>query len=222
MSVDNLSGSLLRLDNYEGQPFSTTCGDHYFYPAPFQTGQVCSTERIPEASGVDGVSLLGLPLGLLHMRLLQFWLKSRVPWRTWTSGHLHILVNHSCISALKLWCNLDMYRRGMTLGLVTRCTIVMTDVSTSGWGTVSVGSPTSGLWSESQREWHMKSLELRAVSLALEAFLPQLKQRHVLIRTDNRSVVSYINRQAGIRSRPLFKKAVGLLLWADRPFSPSG
>lgn len=144
MSVDNLSGSLLRLDNYEGQPFSTTCGDHYFYPAPFQTGQVCSTERIPEASGVDGVSLLGLPLGLLHMRPLQFWLKSRVLWRTWTSGHLRILVNHSCISALKLWCNLDMYRRGMTLGLVTRCTIVMTDVSTSGWGTVSVGSPTSG------------------------------------------------------------------------------
>ncbi len=42
-----------------------------------------------------------------------------------------------------------------------------------------------------------------AVFLALKDF--QLEQRHVLIRTDNISVVSYINHQGGIRSKPLYE-----------------
>ncbi len=41
-------------------------------------------------------------------------------------------------------------------------------------------------------------LELGAVFLALKDFWPQLEQRHVLIRTDNMSVVSYINHQGGV------------------------
>ncbi len=40
-------------------------------------------------------------------------------------------------------------------------------------------------------------LELGAVFLALKDFWPQLEQRHVL-RTDNMSVVSYINHQGGV------------------------
>ncbi len=46
-------------------------------------------------------------------------------------------------------------------------------------------------------------------------FRPQLEQRHVLIRTDNMSVVSYINNQGGVRSN---KHAANLLLCADRHF----
>ncbi len=41
-------------------------------------------------------------------------------------------------------------------------------------------------------------LELGAVFLALKDFWPQLEQRHVLNRTDNMSVVSYINHQGGV------------------------
>lgn len=77
------------------------------------------------------------------------------------------------------------------LGLVT-CTVVMTDASTSGCGAVCEGVPTSGLWLESHTRWHINHLELKVVSLALVAFLSQLEQQHVLIHTDNMSVVSYI------------------------------
>ncbi len=45
-----------------------------------------------------------------------------------------------------------------------------------------------------------------------------LEQRHVLIRTDNMSVVSYMNHQGGTRSKPLYEQAADLLLWADRIF----
>ncbi len=63
--------------------------------------------------------------------------------------------------------------------------------------------------------WHINRLELEAVFLALKEFRAQLERQHILIRTDNTSVVSYINRQGGIRSRALGKQAAILLLWAD-------
>ncbi len=82
------------------------------------------------------------------------------------------------------------------------------DESTHGWGAVCEGMPASGLWLESKSRWHINRLELEAVFLALKVFQPQLEQQHVLIRTDNTSVVSYINHQGGIRSRALCKQAM--------------
>ncbi|XP_056593677.1 uncharacterized protein LOC130412904 [Triplophysa dalaica] len=155
-------------------------------------------------------------LGLLHMRPLQFWLKARVPWKAWSSGRVRVPVTLSCLSALSPWRDPSMFSRGVPLGLVTRRIVVTTDASSSGWGAVCEGMPASGLWTQSQRKWHINCLELMAVSLALHTFQSRLEKKHVLIRTDNMSVVSYINRQGEVRSGTLFKQAASLLLWADR------
>ncbi len=58
-------------------------------------------------------------------------------------------------------------------------------------------------------------LEMLAVFQALKHFLPDLGGHHVLVRTDNTSVVSYINHQGGLRSRPLYRLARQILLWAQ-------
>ncbi len=89
--------------------------------------------------------------------------------------------------------------------------MVTTDASTHGWGAVCEGMPASRLQLESQSRWHINRLELEAVFLALKDFQPQLEQQHVLIRTDNTSVISYINHQRGIRSRALCKQATDCL-----------
>ncbi len=54
-------------------------------------------------------------------------------------------------------------------------------------------SRASLLVSEPQSQWHINRLELEEVFFALKDFRPQLEQQHVLIHTDNTSVVSYIN-----------------------------
>ncbi len=51
---------------------------------------------------------------------------------------------------------------------------------------------------------------------SLPVFLPDLIGRHVLIRSDNMSVVSYINHQGGVSSKRLFILAERLLEWAQR------
>ncbi len=54
-----------------------------------------------------------------------------------------------------------------------------------------------------------KPLGAGSCVLSSKDLQPQLEQRHVLIRTDNMSVVSYINHQGGVRSN---KHAANLLL----------
>ena len=77
------------------------------------------------------------------------------------------------------------------------------------------GRPARGLWSGRHLTWHINRLEMLAVFLALKHFLPDLRGRHVLVRTDNTTVVSYINRQGGLRSRPLYRLALQILVWSQ-------
>ncbi|KAJ7986647.1 hypothetical protein DPEC_G00342060 [Dallia pectoralis] len=59
-------------------------------------------------------------------------------------------------------------------------------------------------------------LELETVQLVLTHFAPRLRGRDVLIRSDNRATVAYINRQGGVRSPVLHEAATRLWLWAHR------
>ncbi len=58
-------------------------------------------------------------------------------------------------------------------------------------------------------------LEKLAVCRPCHFFLPDLKGHHVLIRSDNVSVVSYINHQGGLSSKRLFTLVKHLLEWAQ-------
>ncbi|KAL0185468.1 hypothetical protein M9458_021165, partial [Cirrhinus mrigala] len=90
--------------------------------------------------------------------------------------------------------------------------VVNTDASKTGWGAVCNGQTASGSWSGPRLQWHINCLELLAVLLALHRFLPMLRDKHVLTRTDNVPTVAYINRQGGLRSRRMSQLARHLLL----------
>ncbi len=185
------------------------------YLRHFREGSFVHLKEFQRLLGLMASASAVCHLGLLHMRPLQLWLKTRVPWTAWTSGRLSIAVTRGCIEALAPWRNPNFFSRGVPLGLVTSRVVVTTDASTLGWGAVCEGMPASGQWSEPQIRWHINRLELEAVFLALKEFQAQLERQHVLIRTDNTSVVAYINRQGGVRSKALCKQAAMLLLWAD-------
>ena len=105
------------------------------------------------------------------------------------------------------------------MGTVTKLKVVSTDASTRGWGALHEGKPISGLWTETEKRLHINCLEMKAVALSLRAFLPHIKNHHVLVRSDNMSVVAYINRQGGLRSYSLHRMAKHLLLWAEHNLS---
>ena len=104
------------------------------------------------------------------------------------------------------------------MGAIARRMTVTTDASKTGWGAVCCGRPARGTWGTASRRLHINVLELLAVFCALKEFLPLFGGEHLLVRTDNTTVVAYINRQGGTRSPDLFRLAYKLLTWASRHF----
>ena len=70
-----------------------------------------------------------------------------------------------------------------------------------------------GVWSEPEKELHINFLELKAVVLALKSFEHRCRGQIVLIATDNTTVVSYINKEGGMRSVSLHALLWRLLSW---------
>ena len=67
-------------------------------------------------------------------------------------------------------------------------------------------------WNCSEADLHINILELKAVFLALKAFLPAVRYKPVMLRTDNTTVAAYIKKQGGTRS-PHMTVIIWDLLW---------
>ena len=87
------------------------------------------------------------------------------------------------------------------------------NASTQGWGAHMGDSQIAGVWTRSEHELHINVLELRAVILALNHWATVLQGHHVLIATDNTTVVAYISKQGGTHSHLLLRLVVDLFLW---------
>ncbi len=131
---------------------------------------------------------------LLYMRSLQWWLRTKGfslrgnPFRL-------IKVTLRCLCALVMWKKPWFLSQGPLLGASCHYKMLTTDASLTGWGAILEGCSSQGLWKNHHLSWHINCLEMMAVFLALKNFLADLRGQHVLIRSDNTSVVSYINHQ---------------------------
>ena len=78
-----------------------------------------------------------------------------------------------------------------------------------------MGTVLEGEWDEVQRQKHINVLEMEAVLIALKQLQDRLRSRKVMIVSDNTSVVSYLKRQGGMKSRELMIMALKVLELAE-------
>ncbi len=78
------------------------------YLRHFREGSSVHLKKFQRLLGLMASASAVCHLGLLHMRPLQLWLKSRVAWTAWTSGRLSIAVTCGWIEALAPWRNSDL------------------------------------------------------------------------------------------------------------------
>jgi len=126
-----------------------------------------------------------------------------------------IKVTRRCLRDLVMWKKPWFLSQGPMLGASCRRKMLTTDASLTSWGAISEGRSSQGLWKDHHLSWRINRLDMLAVFLALKNFLTDLRGHHVLVRSDNTSVVSYINHQGGLRSCPLCKLACQILLWSQ-------
>ncbi len=189
--------------------------------ASFKLGTSHPLKAFQRMLGLMATASSVIPLGLLHMRPLQYWLKACVQSHAWRLGRTHVKVTHRCLKAVAPWTTSRLFQSGVELGTTSRRKVVTTDASSSGWGALHEGNPAYGSWTTHERRLYINCLEMMAVCLALKTFLPALRGHHVLVRSDNTTVVAYINHQGGLRSRPLHRMTQCLLLWAQKEFLSS-
>ena len=91
--------------------------------------------------------------------------------------------------------------------------LLYTDLSLSGWGVNLLDLTASRVWSKEESSMHINVLKMRAVSLALLAFLPQLSGQSVVLMSDSPSVVAYLRHQGGTVSCVLCHMASEIVLW---------
>ncbi|KAL0162339.1 hypothetical protein M9458_041735, partial [Cirrhinus mrigala] len=177
-------------------------------------GRSLTVKQFQRLLGLMAAASNVIPFGLLYMRPLQWWLRTKGfsprgnPFRM-------IKVTRQCLRALDMWKKPWFLSQGPVLGAPCSRVTLATDTSLTGWGAVMNGHPAHGLWSGRHLTWHINCLEMLAVFRALKHFLPDRIGRHVLVRADNTAVVYYINHQGGLRSRPLYKLAHQILVWSQ-------
>ena len=158
-----------------------------------------------------------IPLGRLHLRPLQLYMLAH--WAP-ASKNLKALipVKHDLLDHhLRWWLDRKCTRAGMLLDIPYAQANLFTDASESGWGAHLDALQVSGQWSTRETLLHINLLdllEMLAVRNALLAFKEQLTGMTVQIMSDNASVVSYLRKQGGTVSVPLYLLSREVLLLA--------
>ncbi|XP_068234297.1 uncharacterized protein [Palaemon carinicauda] len=73
-----------------------------------------------------------------------------------------------------------------------------------------------GQWSETERALHINVLEILAIQRSLSIFEGELEGWTIALMCDNATVVAYVKKQGGIRSRELCLITENILEWAKR------
>lgn len=77
---------------------------------------------------------------------------------------------------------------------------ISSDASNLGWGAERDGKTTGGRWDSEESLLHINVLELKAVLFALQSLCSDVKSKHIRIRSDNVTAVTYINNMGGMKS----------------------
>ena len=152
------------------------------------------------------------PLARLHMRPIQFYTLSF--WRPHKDSLFHVIpVQDTLIQHLKWWQDCNNIMAGTPLRQ-SHSIVLWTDASQMGWGAHMEDHQVSGTWTVQEKEQHINWLEMKAVQQALIHFRHILLGKKVLLRCDNSTVVSHINKQGGTKSFHLCCLTWEIFQWA--------
>ncbi|XP_043481257.1 uncharacterized protein LOC122510567 [Leptopilina heterotoma] len=92
---------------------------------------------------------------------------------------------------------------------------IYSDASLTGWGAYCQGEKAHGWWNLDERIEHINLLELKAVFNSLKCFAKNLRSCHILLRVDNTTAISYVNRMGGVQYKKLNNTARQIWEWCE-------
>lgn len=93
---------------------------------------------------------------------------------------------------------------------------IFSDASTTGWGAYCNNKESHGFWKSNERQMHINTLELKAAFFALKVFAKDFSNSEILIRIDNVTAISCINRMGSVQYPHLNDIARDIWKWCER------
>ena len=171
----------------------------------------CTVRQFISLIGLLTATEIQVSSGRLHMKPIQWHLKKN--WHVPEVLEKVIPILQALLPHLDWWLDETNVLRGQPLHPLQHSVQLFTDASNEGWGAHLGDSTARGVWSPMESLLHINYLELKAVFLALKQFEHLCRDQIVLVKTDNTMVVSYINKQGGMRSGSLCALLWRLLSW---------
>lgn len=92
---------------------------------------------------------------------------------------------------------------------------IFSDASLSGWGALCNNKTARVSWTLLETQHHINYLELLAAFFALKCFASELKNCEILLRIDNTTAISYINRMGSVQFPLLNDLAKNIWQWCE-------
>ncbi|KAJ8910470.1 hypothetical protein NQ315_015604 [Exocentrus adspersus] len=77
---------------------------------------------------------------------------------------------------------------------------IYTDACLTGWGVSCKGETACGQWDMQEQKYNINCLELLASFFGLKCFASQCSKINILLRVDNTTAISYLNRMRGVKN----------------------
>lgn len=145
----------------------------------------------------------------IHYRALQ---RNTLSFLSRGLSYDDIVTVSSCARVdLNWWIDCGSELPPRTLSPFSASLSLVSDASLTGWGAwSSEGENVFGNWSLKESACHINELELKAVLFAFQCLYRNTYNTSILIRSDNTTVVAYINKQGGTTSKVLCDLAIEL------------
>lgn len=115
-----------------------------------------------------------------------------------------------------LWWKNTIDRAVNTIKTDEYCLEIFSDASMTGWGVACGVETASGQWSVTESSQHINYLEILAAFFGLKIFAKDLTDCQILLRIDNTTAISYINRMGGIQFPHLTDVTKQIWQWCER------
>lgn len=127
-----------------------------------------------------------------------------------------ISVSVEMVDELKWW-QQNINKNKKSLDKISSYDItIFTDASKTGWGATNGSNNVWGTWDKIERSHHINYLELLAIKNALLNLIPGKTDVNVLLRVDNTTAISYINKMGGVQHLDFLLLSRSIWQWAER------
>ena len=170
-----------------------------------------STRRVSVLLGTLISACPGMTYGLLYTRHIALDVTKALGWEKNYEAPMRL--SAESVDDLRWWKS-NILQASQIIRQDKYNLTIYTDSSRTGWGAKCANKTAYGFWNFEQKRLHINILELLAVEKGLQTFVKS-DGISVLLRVDNITAISYVNRMGGCHCPRLLEVATRIWKWCE-------